>query len=160
MEILATCNTWKFYRCRNSVLFTRSFSLFFLQKQFHFTASKHFFMNPFFANIPLYYLNTRKALFFQVFLRWSKMGKLARYGLVGSLCLEDRWVKVFKNGPSKICGRKPLKNLKWYGVCLDCLPQILLGPFLNILIPRLIGSLEWPIFFSRTLNIFKSKSFS
>ena len=28
-------------------------------------------------------------------------------------------VKVFKNGPSKICGRQPLKSL--------------LGPFLNIL---------------------------
>ena len=25
------------------------------------------------------------------------------------------WVKVFKNGPSKIFGRQPLKNLKWYG---------------------------------------------
>ena len=23
--------------------------------------------------------------------------------------------KVFKNGPSKICGRRPLKNLKGYG---------------------------------------------
>ena len=22
------------------------------------------------------------------------------------------WVKVFKNGPSKICGRQPFKNLK------------------------------------------------
>ena len=22
-----------------------------------------------------------------------------------------KWVKVFKNGPSKICGRQPLKNL-------------------------------------------------
>ena len=28
----------------------------------------------------------------------------------------DIWVKVFKNGPSKICGRQPLKNLKGYGV--------------------------------------------
>ena len=27
-------------------------------------------------------------------------------------------VKVLKNGPSKICGRQPLKNLKSYGVCL------------------------------------------
>ena len=26
------------------------------------------------------------------------------------------WDKVFKNGPSKICGRQPLKNLKRYGV--------------------------------------------
>ena len=27
-----------------------------------------------------------------------------------NLC--DTWDKVFKNGPSKICGRQPLKNLK------------------------------------------------
>ena len=33
--------------------------------------------------------------------------------------------KVFKNGPNKICGRQPLKNLKGYGL------QILLGPFEN-----------------------------
>ena len=26
------------------------------------------------------------------------------------------WVKVFKNGPSEICGRQPLKNFKWYGL--------------------------------------------
>ena len=26
------------------------------------------------------------------------------------------WDKVFKNGPSKISGRQPLKNLKWYGL--------------------------------------------
>ena len=41
------------------------------------------------------------------------------------LCVS--WVKVFKNGPSKICGRQPLKVFKGY------LPQILLGPFLNTL---------------------------
>ena len=34
------------------------------------------------------------------------------------------WNKVFKNGPSKICGKQPLKNLKGYGllshiVCLS-----------------------------------------
>ena len=27
--------------------------------------------------------------------------------------LYDMWVKVFKNGPSKICGRQPLKNFTW-----------------------------------------------
>ena len=37
------------------------------------------------------------------------------------------WVKVFKNGSSKICGRQPLKKLK------GCLPQSLLGPLLNTL---------------------------
>ena len=54
------------------------------------------------------------------------------------------WVKVTKNGLSKICGRQPLKI--WCNiVCLNrpyhfiffkgcrCLPQILLGPFLNTL---------------------------
>ena len=29
-------------------------------------------------------------------------------------CFMIKWVKVFKNGPSKICGRQPLKYLKWY----------------------------------------------
>ena len=28
----------------------------------------------------------------------------------------DIWDKVFKSGPSKICGRQPLKNLKGYGL--------------------------------------------
>ena len=36
-------------------------------------------------------------------------------------------VKVFKNGPSKLSPRQPLKFFK------GCLPKILLGPFLNIL---------------------------
>ena len=56
--------------------------------------------------------------------------------------LTGKWGKVFKNGPSKICGRQPLKYLKRYGlprqtVSLQifkcCLPQILLGLFLNTL---------------------------
>ena len=29
---------------------------------------------------------------------------------------EHIWDKVFKSGPSKICGRQPLKNLKGYGL--------------------------------------------
>ena len=44
--------------------------------------------------------------------------------------LRNRWVKVFKNGPSKICGRQLLKNLKFFK---GYLPQILLGPFVNTL---------------------------
>ena len=52
------------------------------------------------------------------------------------------WVKVFKNGPSKTCGRQPLK-IRSDMVCLSrsyhfkffkgCLQQTLLGPFLNTL---------------------------
>ena len=28
--------------------------------------------------------------------------------------MQKIWVKVFRNGPSKICGRQPLKDLKRY----------------------------------------------
>ena len=54
----------------------------------------------------------------------------------------DIWDKVFKNEPSKISQRQPLKNLKGYGLLKQtislqifkgCLPQILFGPFLNTL---------------------------
>ena len=48
--------------------------------------------------------------------------------------------KVFKNGPSKICVIQPIKDLKGYGLQTyhfnffkGCLPQILLGPFVNTL---------------------------
>ena len=48
-----------------------------------------------------------------------------------------KWDKAFKNGPSKICGRQPLKHLKRYGLLFKyfktCLPQTSLGPFLNTL---------------------------
>ena len=27
-----------------------------------------------------------------------------------------KWNKIFKNGPSKACGRQPLKSLKGYGL--------------------------------------------
>ena len=46
----------------------------------------------------------------------------------------DKWDKVFKNGPSKIYGRQPLKDfLKAVRFFKGCLPQILPGPFLNTL---------------------------
>ena len=55
-----------------------------------------------------------------------------------------KWVKSFKNGPSEICGRQTLKNL----VCIadhitsnflkGCLPQMLLGPFLNTLTQNIL----------------------
>ena len=39
-----------------------------------------------------------------------------------------KWAKAFKNGPSKICGQTiSLQIFK------GCIPQILLGPFLNTL---------------------------
>ena len=41
------------------------------------------------------------------------------YEKVFSSCIEklkNIWDKVFKKGPSKICGRQPLKDLKGYGL--------------------------------------------
>ena len=45
----------------------------------------------------------------------------------------DNRDKIFTNGPSKICGRQPLKNLKGYGLLKQKIPKIVLGSFLNIL---------------------------
>ena len=43
--------------------------------------------------------------------------------LLFALLLVYRCDKVFKNGPSEICGRQPLKNLKWYDLWYD-IPSI------------------------------------
>ena len=42
--------------------------------------------------------------------------------------------QIFKSGPNKICERQRLKKLKGYlfKFLKGCLPQILLGPLLNI----------------------------
>ena len=44
------------------------------------------------------------------------------------------WDKVFKNGPSKICGREPLKNLKGYFRYLEYGLQIRLSQTLILFI--------------------------
>ena len=46
----------------------------------------------------------------------------------------DIWDKVFKNRPSKICGREPLKSRPYlFNFCKGCLPQNLLSALLNTL---------------------------
>ena len=57
---------------------------------------------------------------------------------------------------SKISGRQPLKRLKWYGLLKlklfeNCLPQILLGSFLNTVSPY-IAQLRQQQFFSHEPN--------
>ena len=43
------------------------------------------------------------------------------------------WDKLFKNGPSEICGRHPLKSRPYpFKFFKDCLPQILFVPFLTV----------------------------
>ena len=46
---------------------------------------------------------------------YSRMSGQARSFLIEG---EEKvkWDKVFKNGPSKICGKPPLTSVKWYGL--------------------------------------------
>ena len=61
------------------------------------------------------------------------------FSIAPGKCHKNIWIKVFKNGPRKIFGRKPLKNLlrlrrPYQFEFFKCsLPQILLHPFSNIL---------------------------
>ena len=73
------------------------------------------------------YVNSRKKLLDK------SINSIWLFEFVDILC--NIWGKVFKNGPIEICGRQPLKNLH-----KGCLPQILLGPFLNTL-TQLLGLL-------------------
>ena len=41
--------------------------------------------------------------------------KLVFYWLQGQIGT-NYWDKLFKNGPSKTCGRQPVKSLKGYGL--------------------------------------------
>ena len=41
--------------------------------------------------------------------------------------------QVFKSGPSKICGRQPLNNLKGYGLLKQYIGDYLLALFLLLL---------------------------
>ena len=56
----------------------------------------------------------------------------------------NKWIKVFKNGQSKICGRQPLTNLRVDHITtnfLKTIPQILFGPFLSTLTAMLFKTL-------------------
>ena len=57
-----------------------------------------------------------------------KKWTVKNFSIIISVLVCYIWDKLFKNGPSKICRRQPLKYLKGYGL-LSSLPKILLGPF-------------------------------
>ena len=46
----------------------------------------------------------------------EKEGYCENWNFIFNHLLRTIWEKVFKNGPSKICGRQSLKNLKCYGL--------------------------------------------
>ena len=66
-----------------------------------------------------------------------------------------KWDKVFKNGPSKIFGRQPLQKRRdmvflsrpySFKFFKGCLPQILLGLFLNTLSQIIVRFLTSAVF--------------
>ena len=59
---------------------------------------------------PLYYGGKKVKKIAQ---NYQKCEKLTSPVIISQWNICD---KVFKNGPSKICGKQPLKNLKWYGL--------------------------------------------
>ena len=74
-----------------------------------------------------------------IFEKGSSFYLQGRIFLINTMTLHSR-DKMFNNGPSKICGRQPLKNLESYGllkqtifleIFIGCFPQIVIGPFLN-----------------------------
>ena len=67
---------------------------------------------------------------------------LAYYSLIKSSVDKNRLGQSIQNGPKKICGRQPLKNLKEYGLSKGCLPQILINTFLNTL-SQIVGVLDY-----------------
>ena len=50
-----------------------------------------------------------------------------------------KWNEIFKNGPSKICGRQPLKNFEvmWSVILLHVLTKIQITTFMLVFIPVL-----------------------
>ena len=69
---------------------------------------------------PRRYVNTFSAIF------WICInGYYMMFNPPFLLCI---WYKVFKSGPSKICGRQPLKNLKGYGLLKQYM-RLLLSSF-------------------------------
>ena len=79
--------------------------------------------NPFHANsLFLYPLKMTENQRFSDVSRVYRKRPVAWNGLIKTLeqvrkiLGTTKWGKVFKTGPSKICGRQPLRNLKWYGL--------------------------------------------
>ena len=48
--------------------------------------------------------------------KWVGIISVMQWIVQSNATWQNVWVKVFKNGPSKICGRQHLKILKWYGL--------------------------------------------
>ena len=65
--------------------------------------------------ISLWYKFSANTIFWCLYFLWGIYLSIQSCGI---LVLTDGllWGKVFKNRPSKICGRRPLKKLKWSGL--------------------------------------------
>ena len=79
-------------------------------KQFHLRKKRASMKN--FSNLcwqRTYAFNTVNVL---LLMFWLTFSTLYLFHTLSS-CIQYKWDKVLKDGPSKICGRQSLKNLKW-----------------------------------------------
>ena len=81
-------------------------------------------VNPCIEMHILFNITVEKSIF-----TWSECSKtfLLAYiqvSLSSKYITGKKWDKVLKNGPSKICGRQPLKNLKGYGLLKAFVPNV------------------------------------
>ena len=60
-------------------------------------------------SVPIYQKSVKLLILICLKIYWVNLIHL----LFFSFCYIIRWNKVFKNGPSKSCGRHPLKNFTW-----------------------------------------------
>ena len=90
-----------------------------------------------FVSLDVYYFVLVPSYCYELnFARATKIGKRFLLRQIEE-AVRYKWHKVFKNGPSNIFGIQPLKDLN-HTVCFNrpkffkaCIPQILLGVFLN-----------------------------
>ena len=124
--------------------FTLAYSTFVLFQMHIYNPVKHLWWNFFEKQLipKIQYLFLKKNFIINVW-HGSKYASAFTTWLSMSMC--NYWwklVKVFKNRPSKICGRQLSKNLEWYvyigrpyyfKIIKGCVLQVLLVPFLYTL---------------------------
>ena len=102
-----------------------------------------------------------ESIFYHCFLLWIVKVLDKGYDMIRDIdiliwiCWYDIiWVYVFKNRPSKICGRQPLKDFKWY----DLLRQTISSQIFKAVFHKfylVLSWIPWPIYCHMLLCWFK-----
>ena len=121
---------WSFSRSKVIITVSCTINLESVSKEW--TTWREYHLKFFFLNLKTFWVKRRT-----YFERFKWMYKVKTFNLYWIIIIEkvsfevhiflstitqkanaqmNKWERVFMNGPSKICGRQPLKKLKWYGL--------------------------------------------